>query len=79
MNRRTTNPKVRNPIGYGGLRSGSTNFSACKLDNYSNEIATAIPICLEGSSYPMALVVMLIDQTGSKKFKMAASKLYYYY
>ena len=32
-------------------------------------------LCFGDSSYPMVLVVMLIDKTGGWKFKMAAFKL----
>jgi len=51
-------------------------ISACILD--CNEIPTAIPM-FSGSNYQIRIMVMLytveLEETGSGKFKMAASKL----
>ena len=66
-----TKPEGGNPIWR--LQTGSTNISTCRQDR--NEMSTAILMFL-GSSYLVGLVVMLIDQTRSGKFKMMASKLH---
>src|SRR5664279_3866482 len=55
----------------GGLQTGSTYYSACRL--HSNAISTATPT-FSGSSNSMALWPILSDITGNRKSKMAAYK-----
>src|SRR5664279_1490005 len=65
--RHTGQPEIQD----GGLQTGSTYYSACRL--HSNAISTAIPT-FSGSSNSMALWPIMPDIPGNRKSKMAAYK-----
>jgi len=54
------------------MAASKLRFSACTHDG--NVIPTVMPI-FSGSNYQQRIVVMLCGQTGSGKFKIAATKM----